>query len=30
MSGANVSRAGIAVVYEENSPYGVYWVVIVG
>lgn len=30
MSGADVSRAGIAVVYEENSPYGVYWVVVVG
>ena len=30
MSGNSVSRAGIAVVYEENSPYGVYWVVIVG
>ncbi len=29
MSGTSVSRAGIAVVYEENSPYGVYWVVIV-
>lgn len=29
MSGTTVSRAGIAVVYEENSPYGVYWVVIV-
>jgi hypothetical protein len=24
-----VTRAGIAVVYEEASPYGVYWVVIV-
>ena len=30
MSGSSVTRAGIAVVYEENSPYGVYWVVIVG
>ena len=30
MSGTTVTRAGIAVVYEENSPYGVYWVVIVG
>jgi len=30
MSGTGVTRAGIAVVYEENSPYGVYWVVIVG
>ena len=30
MSGTSVTRAGIAVVYEENSPYGVYWVVIVG
>ena len=30
MSGTNATRAGIAVVYEENSPYGVYWVVIVG
>jgi uncharacterized protein YkwD len=29
MSGSSVTRAGIAVVYEENSPYGVYWVVIV-
>ena len=29
MSSNNVTRAGIAVVYEENSPYGVYWVVIV-
>lgn len=29
MSGRAVTRAGIAVVYEENSPYGVYWVVIV-
>jgi uncharacterized protein YkwD len=29
MSGRSVTRAGIAVVYEENSPYGVYWVVIV-
>jgi uncharacterized protein YkwD len=29
MSDKNVTRAGIAVVYEENSPYGVYWVVIV-
>jgi uncharacterized protein YkwD len=29
MSGREASRAGIAVVYEENSPYGVYWVVIV-
>jgi uncharacterized protein YkwD len=29
MSGKAVTRAGIAVVYEENSPYGVYWVVIV-
>lgn len=29
MSGTAVTRAGIAVVYEENSPYGVYWVVIV-
>ena len=29
MSGKTVTRAGIAVVYEENSPYGVYWVVIV-
>lgn len=29
MSGTSVTRAGIAVVYEENSPYGVYWVVIV-
>jgi uncharacterized protein YkwD len=29
MSGKSVTRAGIAVVYEENSPYGVYWVVIV-
>lgn len=29
MSGTGVTRAGIAVVYEENSPYGVYWVVIV-
>ncbi len=29
MSGSGVTRAGIAVVYEENSPYGVYWVVIV-
>ena len=29
MSGSAVTRAGIAVVYEENSPYGVYWVVIV-
>ena len=30
MSGSSVTRAGIAVIYEENSPYGVYWVVIVG
>ncbi|RYE09244.1 MAG: CAP domain-containing protein [Hyphomicrobiales bacterium] len=30
MSGPSATRAGIAVVYEENSPYGVYWVVIVG
>ena len=29
MSGKTVTRAGIAVVYEEASPYGVYWVVIV-
>ncbi len=29
MSDKAVTRAGIAVVYEENSPYGVYWVVIV-
>ena len=29
MSGTSVTRAGIAVVYEENSPYGVDWVVIV-
>jgi uncharacterized protein YkwD len=29
MSGTSVTRAGIAVVYEETSPYGVYWVVIV-
>lgn len=29
MSGSSVTRAGIAVVYEQNSPYGVYWVVIV-
>jgi uncharacterized protein YkwD len=29
MSGSSVTRAGIAVVYEEASPYGVYWVVIV-
>ena len=29
MAGKSVTRAGIAVVYEENSPYGVYWVVIV-
>ena len=30
MSGNQATRAGLAVVYEENSPYGVYWVVIVG
>lgn len=30
MSSNNVSRVGIAVVYEEHSPYGVYWAVIVG
>jgi uncharacterized protein YkwD len=29
MSGRNATRAGIAVVFEENSPYGIYWVVIV-
>ena len=29
MAGKSVTRAGIAVVYEENSPYGFYWVVIV-
>jgi len=29
MSGKTATRAGLAVVYEENSPYGVYWVVIV-
>jgi uncharacterized protein YkwD len=29
MSGRTPTRAGVAVVYEENSPYGVYWVVIV-
>ena len=29
MSGGQVSRAGIAAVYSENSPYGVYWVVVV-
>jgi uncharacterized protein YkwD len=30
MSGGSATRAGIAVVYEPTSPYGVYWVVIVG
>jgi uncharacterized protein YkwD len=30
MSGKTPTRAGIAVVYEPTSPYGVYWVVIVG
>ena len=30
MSGRTATRAGIAVVYEPTSPYGVYWVVIVG
>ena len=29
MSGKTVTRVGIATVYEEASPYGVYWVVIV-
>ena len=29
MSGGSATRAGIAVVYEPTSPYGVYWVVIV-
>jgi uncharacterized protein YkwD len=29
MSGGGATRAGIAVVYEPTSPYGVYWVVIV-
>jgi uncharacterized protein YkwD len=26
----NARRGGIAVTYEANSPYGVYWVMIVG
>ena len=30
LSGRNATRAGIASVYDANSPYGVYWVMIVG
>ncbi|MEO6014988.1 MAG: CAP domain-containing protein [Devosia sp.] len=29
MHGKTATRAGLAVVYEPTSPYGVYWVVIV-
>jgi uncharacterized protein YkwD len=30
LSDKSATRAGIAAVYEANSPYGVYWVMIVG
>ena len=30
LTDGNASRAGLAVVYEPASPYGVYWVMIVG
>ena len=30
LSGKTATRAGIASVYDPNSPYGVYWVMIVG
>lgn len=30
LSGRSATRAGIASVYEASSPYGVYWVMIVG
>jgi uncharacterized protein YkwD len=30
LSDGNASRAGLAVVYEPTSPYGIYWVMIVG
>jgi uncharacterized protein YkwD len=30
MTDRSATRAGIAVTYEANSPYGVYWVIIVG
>jgi len=30
LSDKAATRAGIAAVYEANSPYGVYWVMIVG
>jgi uncharacterized protein YkwD len=30
LSDKNATRAGLAAVYDANSPYGVYWVMIVG
>jgi uncharacterized protein YkwD len=30
LSDAGATRAGVAVVYDANSPYGTYWVILLG